>query len=213
MTKIYTKNTWQDEVLSGDERYNILDNGGAPIESNVQINLATSVAQAGTEFDAAKMNNIENGIDAIDDRVDGMDADIVAVETELNNSFAKTYTPTLTNLNYGAGSMSAKYSRIGDMVHVEIKIVLGAGFSVGAAYVSTPTSINASARHPLGQAVFRDGSASATYIGAVGIITTSAVQIWRIDSSVMRVYALGSTAPFTWAVGDEIQLSFSYIAA
>lgn len=73
MAKLYTKNTWADEVLAGDERYNILDDNGDPIESTVQIELATAVAQAGTAVDAARMNNIEDGIDAIDDRLDDLE--------------------------------------------------------------------------------------------------------------------------------------------
>ena len=66
MSKIYTKNTWVDELLSGAERYDIKTDGGTPVESNVQISLATVVATAGTAVSAATMNNIENGIDGLD---------------------------------------------------------------------------------------------------------------------------------------------------
>jgi len=69
MTKLYTKNTWADEVLSDAERYDILDDDSIAIYEDVQINLATSVVTAGTAVDAAKMNNIENGIDGLDDLV------------------------------------------------------------------------------------------------------------------------------------------------
>lgn len=70
MAKVYTKgSTVVDEVLSGAERYDIKDNGGTPIESNVQINLATSVAVAGTTINAARLNNIETGIDTLDTKV------------------------------------------------------------------------------------------------------------------------------------------------
>jgi hypothetical protein len=66
MAKLYSKNTWLDEVLAAAERYNINNNAGGSIYSNVAIALLTSVVQAGTAVDAAHMNNIENGIDAID---------------------------------------------------------------------------------------------------------------------------------------------------
>lgn len=66
MAKAYTPLTWVDEVLTGDERYDILDDLGAPIEVDVQIDLVTTVAQAGTAVDAGAMNNIEDAIDAID---------------------------------------------------------------------------------------------------------------------------------------------------
>lgn len=66
MTKIYTKNTWADEVLAGAERYDIKDNAGVAIDTNVQINLVTAVATAGTDVDATKMNNLESGVDTLD---------------------------------------------------------------------------------------------------------------------------------------------------
>lgn len=59
----YTKTTWVDEVLSGAERFNIKDNGGTAIHSNVQIELASTVTTAGTSVDAAHMNNIEEGVE------------------------------------------------------------------------------------------------------------------------------------------------------
>ena len=74
MTKLYTKNVWQDEILADEERYNILEDDDTPIESTVQIVLDTAVVQAGTALDADKMNNIEEGIDAIDDLVEELDS-------------------------------------------------------------------------------------------------------------------------------------------
>jgi hypothetical protein len=58
----YTPTTWVDEVLAGDERYDIKDNGGTEIHGNVQIVLKTSVSQAGTAVNATRLNNIEAGI-------------------------------------------------------------------------------------------------------------------------------------------------------
>jgi hypothetical protein len=71
MTKIYSKNVWVDEILAGDELYDILDDEDNPIHEDVQIQLTTDVAQAGSAVDADKMNNIEDGLDAIDTLVDG----------------------------------------------------------------------------------------------------------------------------------------------
>jgi hypothetical protein len=64
----YTKTTWQDEVLSGAERFEILDNAGAAVDAwadlaNCQIQLATSVTTSGTALDATHLNNIEDGIE------------------------------------------------------------------------------------------------------------------------------------------------------
>jgi hypothetical protein len=64
----YTKTTWQDEVLSGAERFEILDNAGAAVDAwadlaNCQIQLATAVTTTGTTLDATHLNNIEDGIE------------------------------------------------------------------------------------------------------------------------------------------------------
>ncbi len=67
MTKVYTKGTWTDEVLGGAERYDIKEDGGAAYKSNMQINLVTSVATAGTPVTASRMNNLESGVDKLDD--------------------------------------------------------------------------------------------------------------------------------------------------
>jgi hypothetical protein len=64
----YVKGVWVDEVLAGDPRYDILEDGGGAFKADMQINLATSVTQAGTELTAAKMNNIEDGLETVDIR-------------------------------------------------------------------------------------------------------------------------------------------------
>lgn len=70
MGKIYTKgSTAVDEILAGAELYNILESGGGAFKSNMQINLATSVTQAGTGLTAARWNNVETGIDGLDSKV------------------------------------------------------------------------------------------------------------------------------------------------
>jgi hypothetical protein len=73
MTKIYTKNEWTDELLAGEERYDILADDDSPIEEDVQIKLTTAVAVAGTSMTAELMNNIEDGVDALDTAIAEMD--------------------------------------------------------------------------------------------------------------------------------------------
>lgn len=97
MAKNYTKNTWTDEVLAAAERYEIADNTGTPIESNVQINLTTSVAVAGTEVDAAKMNNLENGVDGIDTLLSNAGLNNVAALTIANDDVLQRKSGAWTN--------------------------------------------------------------------------------------------------------------------
>ena len=56
----YVKNVWVDEVLDGAVTYEIDGVGGKTIE------LETPVLTPGTDFNAAKMNNIEEGIEDLD---------------------------------------------------------------------------------------------------------------------------------------------------
>lgn len=67
MPKLYTPNTWEDEVLTEDARYDILEDNGDAYKADMQINLVSPVTTAGSPVNAARMNNIENGIDDLDD--------------------------------------------------------------------------------------------------------------------------------------------------
>jgi len=71
----YTKTTWQDEVLDGAERFEVLDNAGAAADAwadleNCQIQLATTVTTAGTALNATNLNNMESGIETANDFID-----------------------------------------------------------------------------------------------------------------------------------------------
>lgn len=88
MPKLYTRNTWVDRVLSGALRYDIKDNGGSSIYTQVQILLNTAVSVAGSLLSATWMNNIESGVDAIDTLV----ADRTAPITTAGTSTAFTLT-------------------------------------------------------------------------------------------------------------------------
>lgn len=62
----YIKQTWHDEALADDARYDIIADDETPIETDVEIKLSTDVITAGTPLTAERMNHIENGIETID---------------------------------------------------------------------------------------------------------------------------------------------------
>lgn len=78
MNKLYTKNTWVDEELAGPELLDIKDSADEPIYEDVKIELATTRTQEGTPVTAEYMNNIEEGIDALDDRIIALEIDDLA---------------------------------------------------------------------------------------------------------------------------------------
>ena len=53
-----------DEVLAGSPRYNIKDNGGTALYSNVQIDLATQVTTAGTPLNKALFDSIQTDLNS-----------------------------------------------------------------------------------------------------------------------------------------------------
>ena len=99
----YSKTTWVDEILAAAARYNILTDGGSAIYEDVQINLATSVSQAGTALEAAIMQNIEDWIEAVDAKVENIgDTTISAAQWGylggMDQSVAQAASPTFANV-------------------------------------------------------------------------------------------------------------------
>ena len=86
MAKLFTPNDpiWVDEALVDDPLYNVKEEDDTAIHSNVKIELATEVTVAGTSLTAARMNNIEDGLDAVDDavNVEGHDAKTTPVDAD-----------------------------------------------------------------------------------------------------------------------------------
>ncbi len=69
MPKIYTKNTWVDEELDGNPLYDIKQADDTPIHEDVKIGLVSDVVTAGTAVNASRMNNLENGVDGLDNLI------------------------------------------------------------------------------------------------------------------------------------------------
>jgi hypothetical protein len=63
----YTKTIWEDEVLNGAERFDIMADDGTIISENVQIALRTPVATEGTPINAANLSKIENQLGLLTD--------------------------------------------------------------------------------------------------------------------------------------------------
>lgn len=101
----YTKQTWQNEVLNGAEKYHI-SAPGTNIEDAL-ISLSTPITQAGTPVTAERMNKIEQGIfDAHDMFAEGSFLPVLKGLTNAGN-------PVYTN-------RAGRYARAGKIVTVSI---------------------------------------------------------------------------------------------
>ena len=93
----YVKTVWVDELLGGAERFEVKDNLGAAVDSwddlaNAQIVLKTTVTTPGTSVDAANLNHLEDGLEAIaaDGAILAANLASNAVETAKINALAVT---------------------------------------------------------------------------------------------------------------------------
>ena len=76
----YTPTDWDDEVLSGQQLFNVLTPAGAAVSAigdlqGCQIKLATSITTPGTELNAANLQKMEDAIDALYDLVEATPTD------------------------------------------------------------------------------------------------------------------------------------------
>jgi hypothetical protein len=126
-----------------------------------------------------------------------------------------TYTPTLTNLTLGNGTMSANYVRVQNYVWGQIKLNFGSTTVMG----STPTfSLPVTGATVLGDItshVYLLDSGVAFYLASA---LTSTTAITPIAVNTAGTYLTNSsnftaTVPFTWATNDFISISFSYRTA
>ena len=99
-----------DEVLAGEPRYNIKDNNGTSIYSNVQIDLATQVTTAGTPLNKALFDSIKTDLNSrllISNKATGNDVKTGTNDTKyitpLANKQGKQNLVTTTTL-YATGS-------------------------------------------------------------------------------------------------------------
>jgi hypothetical protein len=78
----YTKTTWVDEILAGDETYHIKDVSGNTLLPDTVLQLVPAIVQAGTTITAARMNNIETGIDTAHTDIAALNGRVTILENE-----------------------------------------------------------------------------------------------------------------------------------
>jgi hypothetical protein len=124
-----------------------------------------------------------------------------------------TYTPTLTNLTVGNGTLTAKYAQTGKIVTVYFNFTLGSTSSVG----SNPSmTLPVSAADIYNTAkLFLADYGTVTYWGTAwnGDATTVYLEVDRADATYLKTAGITATVPHTWAVNDSIVFTLTYLAA
>jgi len=129
-----------------------------------------------------------------------------------------SYTPVLTNMTLGNGTISAAYSQIGKTINVRFRFLLGSTSSINA---STPKTVSLPLDIRSGIFSTQDivGIGSANFPGP-GILVpffnnVSSVRIGVIDTATAfsGVSNITNTVPFTWGNGNTITFTMTYEAA
>ena len=126
-----------------------------------------------------------------------------------------SYTPTLTAITLGNGTLTASYQQIGKTVDVRILFTLGSTSSVSSfPRFSVPVNIDVPSAQVqiLGNANLNDAGTTA-YYGVVAYETASTVQVFAQDTtgSTLQRATVTATVPFTWTTSDQMLLNFSYL--
>ena len=135
-------------------------------------------------------------------RILELEREIERLRTQESGGVWAAWTPTLTNLTIGSGTLVSTYLRMGGLAHVRIVFTLGAGSAVGTGPIFT-LPVAATTRG-IWQAQYND-TGTAYYIGRAEAIAGS-LYLYRslISGSDLRVAAISASIPFTWAAGDII---------
>lgn len=123
-----------------------------------------------------------------------------------------TWSPTLTNLTLGNGTLVSKYQRIGKNILFYFDLTLGSTSTVGAGPTFTwpVAGLTVSAVRAMEVRLY-DTSAGLYYTGTTYAETTTAGSMaYRTGTSLS---AIGATSPFTWATGDILHCHGTYEAA
>ena len=129
------------------------------------------------------------------------------------------YTPTLTNITIGNGTITASYCRVNNFVHAIGKILFGSTTVVTAANINATLPVNADTSPtnvPWGWVSFVDQSAGSIVQGT-GSLSASTGLLWFqvlvTSGSYATMSNISSTVPFTWANTDYISFNIYYKAA
>jgi hypothetical protein len=128
---------------------------------------------------------------------------------------AVAYTPTLTNLTLGNGTMSAEYVRVQKYIWGQIKLNFGSTTVMGSSPSFTLPVTGSGVIGEVTSQVYCLDSGVAFYL-ASAITSTTTIQPFALNTAgtyLTNSSNFSATVPFTWATNDFISISFSYRTA
>jgi len=124
------------------------------------------------------------------------------------------YTPVLTGITKGNGSLSARYLKIGKMVTVEVRFALGSTSALGSDnYISLPFSASQGGGLSVAMTLMDFGTAQYTGTGYTLYADTIRLLCTNTTTSYGTAALVTSTVPFTWTTNDFISFVITYEVA
>ncbi len=129
----------------------------------------------------------------------------------------QTWTPTYTNITVGNGTVTARYTQIGNLVTVYFEFALGSTSTIGTSpQVSapvTPHSNYADNEHNVGSSYLLDAGTN-RYMGVLRMFSsTFLLEVLKSDVTYLQPKSVTATVPFTWTTGDKVHFTATYEAA
>ena len=124
------------------------------------------------------------------------------------------WTPTFLGASLGNGTISAFYSKLGKVVTIRIRFLLGSTSTVTSQpRFSLP--FNAIAAIPIASPALLINSGSGNQIGIAGTSATTHATVSALNAAgtYLGIATITNTVPFTWAVNDVMEFTFTYEAA
>lgn len=201
----------QLHVEANDPKITLRDTSGAS-NGYFQIIAAGGSGQVATL--SVDPNNVNAGsfLRTLIDNTERMRLDENGLITGSGTSLGAwtAYTPTLTNITLGDGTLEGYYCQIGKIVHYRIQFTLGSTSSVSnLAAIGFPVTPKNTSNYPYGSVHLTDVSLSLHYDATHIVLSGGRIVMSGIGSSGY----VGAADPFTWDTGDYIFISGTYEAA
>ena len=122
------------------------------------------------------------------------------------------FTPSLTNITQGNGTIVGSYVQVGKLIHYRFTFTFGStsAFTGTISFGVPATPLDA---NWVGSAFLFDSSTAANRQPGILNGTTTSTQIHSAGIGGGGSGVVNATAPFTWATGDVIKGSATYEAA
>lgn len=196
------------------------------------VTAGTGISGGGTSGDVTITNSMATAIDAKGDLIAGTGADAfsrLAVGT--NNFFLRAnsststgldwggdytaWTPTLSGITLGNGTVQARYGRVGKLVHCEVVITFGSTTTMGTgpAFTLPVTALVGAYQMPTMVSLEDSGTAVSQGLGLFTSTGQIAITALGTSGTYGSIVTITSTIPHTWANGDRIYCTTIYEAA